>query len=383
MSINADQIAGHLRRGLAPVYFVHGDEPLLVREAADTIRAAATAAGFSERQVLTVESGFDWNSLSASTQNLSLFAERRLIELHLPTGKPGETGAQQLVQYAAAPPPDTLLLVIAGKLEKATRESRWAKALDAAGAAVIAWPIETAQLPGWIARRMLARGLKPGAGVTELLAYHMEGNLLACDQEIEKLAMLWSTSAPAPATAPGAALPLPSRDGVMPREGPAGPERPPSLESSPNGTPHAVAVEEIEGALSDNARFSVFQLADATLKGEARVAMRMLESLRAEGIEPVLVLWALTREARALASLSARVAAGESAEQALDAARVWSRRKPLVRQALKRLAPVAWLGVLQRAARIDRVIKGRAAGDAWRELQNLALAMSGLQPLSA
>ena len=231
MQVNPDQLVSQLRRRLAPVYFVHGDEPLLVREAADTIRAAATAAGFSERQVLTVESGFDWNSLSAATQNLSLFAERRLIELHMPTGKPGEAGAQQLVRYAAAPPPDTLLLVIAGKLEKATRESRWAKALDAAGAAVIVWPIETAQLPGWIARRMLARGLKPGAGVTELLAYHMEGNLLACDQEIEKLAMLWGTSAAVPATAPGvalppaslpspdAALPLPSRDGVMPREG--------------------------------------------------------------------------------------------------------------------------------------------------------------------
>ena len=395
MQVNSDQLVSQLRRGLAPVYFVHGDEPLLVREAADAIRAAATAAGFSERQVLTVESGFDWNSLFASTQNLSLFAERRLIELHLPTGKPGEAGAQQLAQYAAAPPPDTLLLVIAGKLEKATRESRWAKALDAAGAAVIVWPIETAQLPGWIARRMLARGLKPGAGVTELLAYHMEGNLLACDQEIEKLAMLWGTSAAVPATAPGvalppaslpspdAALPLPSRDGVMPREGRDGPERPPSLESSAAGAPRAVAVEEIEGALSDNARFSVFQLADATLKGEARVAMRMLESLRAEGMEPVLVLWALTREARALASLSVRVAAGESAEQALDAARVWSRRKPLVRQALKRLAPAAWLGILQRAARVDRVIKGRATGDTWCELQNLALAMSGLKPLSA
>lgn len=345
MPINADQIATSLKRGLAPVYFVHGDEPLLVREAADAIRAAATAAGFSERQVLTVESGFDWNSLSASTQNLSLFAERRLIELHLPTGKPGEVGAKQLVEYAAAPPPDTLLLVIAGKLEKATRESRWAKALDAAGTMVIAWPIETAQLPGWIARRMLARGLKPGAGVTELLAYHMEGNLLACDQEIEKLVMLWGTA--------------------------------------PGGAPRTVAIEEIEGALSDNARFSVFQLADAALKGETRVVMRMLESLRAEGMEPMLVLWALTREARALASLSVRVAAGESVEQALDAARVWSRRQPLVRQALKRLAPVAWLGVMQRAARIDRVIKGRATGDAWRELQNLALAMGGLKPLSA
>lgn len=345
MPLNADQLVANLKRGLAPVYFVHGDEPLLVAEAADAIRAAAVAAGFSERQVLTVESGFDWNSLRASAQNLSLFSERRLIELHLPTGKPGETGAQQLVQYAATPPPDTLLLVIAGKLEKATRESRWAKALDAAGAMVIAWPIEAAQFPGWIARRMLARGLKPGAGVAELLAYHMEGNLLACDQEIEKLAMRWGAT-------PGAA-------------------------------PRAVAVEEIEGALSDNARFSVFQLGDAALKGEARAVARMLESLRTEGVEPLLVLWALTREARTLASLSLRTAAGESAEQALASAHVWSRRQPLMRQALKRLAPDAWLAILQRAARIDRVIKGRASGDAWRELRILTLAMSGVAPISA
>ncbi len=345
MQVNPDQLAVTLKRGLAPVYFVHGDEPLLVREAADAIRAAALAAGVTDRQVLTVEAGFDWNALRTSTQNLSLFSERRLIELHLPTGKPGEAGAQVLMQLAAEPPADTVLLVIAGKLEKATRESRWAKALDAAGVTVIGWPIEAVQLPGWIARRMQARGLKAGAGVADLLAHHMEGNLLACDQEIEKLAMLYGTQ--------------------------------------PGGAVREISLEDIEGALSDNARFSVFTLADATLKGEAPDVARMLEHLRAEGVEPVLVLWALARELRELATLGARVGAGEPVDRVLDAARVWSRRKPLVRAALKRLPPHAWRQLLQRAAHTDRIIKGRADGSPWRALESLALAMCGIRPLDS
>jgi DNA polymerase-3 subunit delta len=345
MQIAPDQLGASLKRGLAPLYFLYGDEPLQVREAADAVRAAATAAGFSDRQVYTVEAGFDWDNLLTASQNLSLFAERRMIELHLPGGKPGDTGAQALAQLASAPPPDTLLLVIAGKLEKAQRESRWAKALDAAGATVVAWPIEAAQLPGWIARRMQARGLKPGAGVTELLAHHMEGNLLACDQEIEKLAMLYGTK--------------------------------------PGGAVREVSLEDIEGALGDHARFSVFTLADATLKGQAPEVARMLAHLHAEGVEPVLVLWALARELRELAGLGARVAAGEPVDRVLDSARVWSRRKPLVRAALKRLPPLAWRQLLQRAARTDRILKGRAAGSPWRALESLALAMCGIKPLDS
>ena len=345
MQVPPDQLAASLQRGLAPIYFIHGDEPLWVREASDAVRAAAAAAGFTDRQVLTVEAGFDWDRLQISTQNLSLFSERRLIELHLPTGKPGDAGTQALAQLAAKPPADALLLIITGKLEKAQRESRWAKALDAAGVTVVGWPIETAQLPGWIARRMQARGLKAGAGVAELLAHHMEGNLLACDQEIEKLAMFYGTE--------------------------------------PGGAVREVGLEDIEGALSDNARFSVFTLADAALKGEAASCARMLEHLRAEGVEPVLVLWALARELRALAALGARVAAGEPVERALDAARVWSRRKPLVRAALKRLPPRAWRELLQSAAHADRIIKGRSDGSPWRALESLALAMCGIKPLDS
>ncbi|MDP2706827.1 MAG: DNA polymerase III subunit delta, partial [Burkholderiales bacterium] len=180
MPINTDQLGQHLKRGLAPVYFVYGEEVLLVEESCRAIRDTAHAAGYLDRQVFTVESGFDWNGLFATTQSLSLFAERRLIELRLPTGKPGEDGAKILVEIATQSPADTVFLVSCGKLEKATRAAKWVKALEAAAVTVVAYPLEAAQWPAWIRRRMEAKGLKPGPGVVDLLAHLMEGNLLAC-----------------------------------------------------------------------------------------------------------------------------------------------------------------------------------------------------------
>ncbi len=338
MQTSPDQLTSHLKRGLAPVYFVYGDEPLLVDESCCAIRAAATAAGYRERQVLTVESGFDWNGLYATTQSLSLFSERRMIELRIPTGKPGEAGAKILAEIAALPPVDMLFMVITGKLDKSVRESKWAKALEAAGLAVAVYPLEAAQLPAWIRRRMQERGLVPGSGVVELLAHLMEGNLLALAQEIDKLAMLFGQ--------------------------------------------HEVSLDDIEGNLSDNARFNVFALADASLRGEPAVTLRILNSLRVEGVEPVLVLWALTRETRDLAQMSAMIAAGQPLQRVLDTRRVWAKRKPLVSQALKRSRPGEWLNLIQRSARADRVLKGRRAGNVWCELECLALGMGGLKLLA-
>jgi len=335
MQISPDQLSNHLKRGLAPVYFVYGEEILLVEESCRAIREAARAAGYAERQVLTVESGFDWNGLFASLQSLSLFSERRIVELRLPTGKPGETGAAILTEIAAQPPADVVFLVTCGKLEKATRESRWARALEGAGVAVPVYPLEAAQWPAWIRRRMETQGMKPGPGVVDLLAHLMEGNLLACAQEIDKL--------------------------VMRRGG------------------GEIGLDDIEGNLSDNARFNVFGLADASLRGEAAAVDRILDSLRGEGVEPVLILWALVREIRELAQLARLVAAGQPAARAMDARRVWAKRKPLVGAALKRLPPDAWQSLLQRAARADRILKGRGAGDIWQELQCLALGMCGLK----
>jgi len=334
MQVAPEQLAAHLERGLAPVYFISGDEPLTAQECADAVRRAAAAAGFGERRVYTVESGFDWSGLQADARSGSLFAQRRLIDLRLPSGKPGEEGARTLAAMAADPAPDVLLLVTTGRLEKAARGAKWVAALERAGVAVTVYPIDAAQLPRWIERRMRAAGLVPGPGVVEMLAHFTEGNALACAQEIDKLAL-------------------------------AGPRE--------------VSADDIAGNLGDNARFNVYALADAALKGDGAAILRVLRVLAAEGEAPVLVAWALVREIRELARMSAAIAAGRSEAQVLDEFRVWQRRKALVRRALARTVPEAWYGLVRAAARVDRVVKGRQAGDAWLELERLALALGGVR----
>lgn len=346
MQIAHAQLANDLRTRLRPVYLVYGDEPLLVDEALDAIRSAAHTEGYGVREVYSVEAGFDWQGLRASGQSLSLFAERRLIELRLPTGKPGEVGTAVLTEWIAKPPEDTVLIVSCGRLEKAAREAKWFKAMASGAALIAVYALEASQLPGWIVRRMRAQNLEPGPGVAELLAFHMEGNLLAAAQEIDKLALLR-----------GQATDAADKDRV----------------------PVTVSVEDIEGALSDNARFSVFTLADACLLGQGEQIVRMLASLRAEGVEPVLVLWVLVREIRAAAQMAAAIAAGKTEAAALESQRVWPRRRPLVSRALRRGTAGLWQGLLCRAARVDRIVKGRRKGDAWQELECLALAMGGVR----
>ena len=334
MQISPEQLSAQLKRTLAPIYFITGDEPLLAQECVDAIRAAAHAAGFRERSVFTVESGFDWSGFYAETRAGSLFAQRRIIELRLPGGKPGEEGGKTLVELCTDPSPDILFTVTTGKLDKAARSAKWAAALERTGVAVALYPIEARQLPAWIERRMRARGLTPGPGVADMLAHYTEGNLLACAQEIDKLAMLMSGG---------------------------------------------VSVDDIAGNLGDNARFSVFALADAALAGDAKGAARILRVLKAEGEAPVLVLWSLARMARELARMARAIASGRNESQVMDEFRVWQRRKPLVRKALARTTLDEWDDLIGAAARADRVVKGRRAGDAWLELESLALALSGLR----
>lgn len=331
MQLPADQIGAHLRKGVAPVYLVSGDEPLLAQEVLDAIRAAARAAGFGEREVYTVEPGFDWDGFYSATREGSLFAPRRLLDLRLPTGKPGEAGGAVLAQLAEEAAPDLVLVVSTGKLDKSARNAKWIGAIERSGVAVTVYPIEAAQLPAWIARRMRARGLTPAAGVAESLAHHMEGNLLACAQEIDKLALL--------------------------------------------GT-RELSLDDIDTDLGENARFNVFGLADACVAGDAARAARIVRSLAAEDAAPVLVLWALAREARDLAQLAAQLDSGRPEAEVLD--KVWMRRRPIVRRALKRMPVADWRRALAQAAHVDRVIKGRAPGDAWHELERLALAMAGV-----
>lgn len=334
MPINADQLTRHLERGLAPLYLLSGDEPLQVEECSHAIRRQAEASGCSERSMFTVETGFDWDGLRTATQSLSLFAERRLIELRLPTGRPGEAGAALLAELAEKASADLVLLVITGKLDKTQRESRWVQAIETAGTHVVIWPLEAQKLPAWLTHRFAARGLKPETGVVDLLAWHLEGNMLAAAQEVDKLAMLCG-------------------DG-------------------------RVKLADVEESLSDSARFNVYQLVDAALTGDVVVARRILASLRTEGTEPILMLWALARELRTLAQMGQELARGKPESSVL--ARAWAQRRTLVGKALRRHPVPVWLGFVRRSAQLDRILKGRETGDVWLELERLLLAVAGLKP---
>ena len=335
--LRADQLDRHLVAELAPVYFIHGDETLLVDECADAVRAATRKQGYSDRQVFTVEPGFDWQSLLAASDSLSLFSERRVLELRLPTGKPGKEGAKVLCEYVERLPEDTLLLVISAKLEPAARRSKWVKALDKAGVSIALWPVDVTQLPAWIERRMRAHGMQPSRDALQLIAERMEGNLLAAAQEIEKLYLL---SGPGP-----------------------------------------LELDTVSELVTDSARYNIFGLVDAALMGDAPHVQRILAGLRGEGVEPVLVLWALGREIRMLAGMARELQSGETLARALASRRVWDKRKPLISGALKRIRGRQWWALLQRCAYLDRVIKGRAPGSAWDELLQLTLRLAGVAPL--
>ena len=343
MQINADQLARQLERGLAPLYLVSGDEPLQVEECGSAIRRRAEAGGCSERSVFTVESGFDWDGLRTATQSLSLFADRRLIELRLPTGRPGETGAALLNELATNASADIVLLVITGKLDKTQRESSWVQAIEAAGTHAVIWPLDAQKLPAWLTQRFAARGLKPEAGVVDLIAWHLEGNMLAAAQEVDKLAMLCGA-------VPGGA----------------------------GATEGRVTLADVEESLADSARFSIYQLVDAALVGDVVAARRILASLRTEGSEPILMLWALARELRTLAQMGQELARGKPESAVL--ARAWAQRRTRVGKALRRHPAPVWLDFVRRSARLDRILKGRETGDLWLELERLLLAVAGLRP---
>lgn len=333
MTSPTDALARQLERGLDPVYTVCGDEPFLVEDAASKVRAAARDAGYDEREVMHAERGFDWDALTATAASLSLFSSRRIIEIRLPTSKPGDAGAKALVEYCARPPDDTILLVIGGKLDGGTRKSKWVGTLKAAGAFHEYRQIPIGRLGAWIVERMRARGLQPHPDAVELLVQRVEGNLLAAAQEIDKLVLLHGTG--------------------------------------------AVSADAVRDAVADSARYDLFQCIDTAVAGDSARALHMLDGLRAEGAEPTLVLWALARELRVLASVTAAMARGETVDRALYAARVWESRRSLVRSAAERLRPARVSRLLRRAALADRVIKGMAPGTPWDELSYLTAAVAG------
>jgi DNA polymerase-3 subunit delta len=337
MKLNPAQLAKHLQGSLAPVYVVSGDEPLLCQEACDAIRAACRQRDFSERQVFNAEANFDWGLLLEAGASLSLFAEKRLLELRLPSGKPGDKGAAALQEYLQRPPEDTVLLITLPKLDGATQKTKWAKALIDGEAAqfIQIWPVDVHQLPQWIRQRLSQAGLAASQDAVDLIAARVEGNLLAAAQEIEKLKLL--------------------ADG------------------------NQLDAATVQAAVADSARFDVFGLIDAALAGEAAHSLRMLEGLRGEGVEPPVILWALAREIRQLAGIAQQFGQGVPLDKAFAQCRppVWDKRRPLLTRALQRHSGNRWNQLLQDAQLIDAQIKGQAQGDAWNGLARLALLLAG------
>lgn len=320
MQIQPDQLAAQLARGLRPLYTLHGDEPLLAMECGDAIRAAARAAGFEERQVFTVAGAhFDWSAVLGAAQALSLFASRRLIEIRIPSGKPGKDGSEALQRYVGQLSEDVLTLVTLPRLDFQQSRSAWFAALDGAGATVRLETIERHALPAWLAQRLARNGqrAKPGEEGQRTLAFladRVEGNLLAAHQEISKLALLH----------------------------PAG----------------ELSFDQVQAAVLDVARYDVAKLAEAVWAGQPARVLRMLDGLQAEGESAVFVHWTLAEDLRALARARALLDDGQPLPMALRTARVWGVKERLFERVLPRLsaARLAWL--LDGAAVCDGIVKG-------------------------
>lgn len=333
MKLYPDKLEAHLRQTLAPVYLLHGDEPLQIMEIGDRLRVQARESGFDERQVIVIADDSDWSTFRESADSFSLFAERRLIELRLPTGKPGRVGGEVLKQYCSNPPADVLLLITSAKLDRSGSNSAWFKAIDKVGVTLAVWPIAVSQLGAWLSRRLAAKGLHAGADALELIADRVEGNLLAARQEVERLALLY----------------------------PAG----------------ELSCDQILAAVSDSARYSIGDLSLAALNGESVRALRILAGLHDEAVSEVLILWSLVNEVRAGTRTAEAVEAGVGEDAALKSAGVWQNRAEPLKNALMRHSAASWLSMLSACTTIDRQIKGQAAGSHWDALAALTTQLAG------
>ncbi|WP_257285583.1 DNA polymerase III subunit delta [Endozoicomonas sp. SESOKO1] len=345
MKLRIDQLGAQLKKQLAPVYIVSGDEPFQVARCCDQIRQYARNADFSERHVYHVENGFDWGDFLSTANSLSLFAQKQILELRIPNGKPGDAGSKALLEYISHPSPDNLLLMITDRLDNTLQKSKWFKALEPAGVFIPIWPIESGQLPNWLGQQLTMDGYRATPDALNLIAERVEGNLLAASQELEKLKLL-------------------ARD-------------------------KTIDEATVREAVSDSARYDVFQLLDTALEGSIRQSVRILGILKGEGIEPPIILWALAREIRLLSHLSRQLSRGISSDLAIEqsakvlgfAPFMLKRRKPLLEKAIRRSSERNLRQMLLYSGKIDRCIKGLEKGNAWDELLTLTLNLAGLPPI--
>jgi DNA polymerase-3 subunit delta len=334
MQLRQEQLARHLEQQLLPIYLVSGDEPLLLQESCDLIRKHAREQGVTEREIIDASPNkFNWQEILNSAASMSLFADRKLIELRLPSGKPGAEGSKALCEYIEVSGDEDVLLIIAGKIDKQSTRSKWFKALDNVGGIIQIWPIDAQQLPRWLEQRVSSAGLTITRDALHLLCERVEGNLLAAVQEVEKLKLL-------------------AADGQ-------------------------ITADTVTASVSDNARYNLFAMADSALQGNTAASLRMLHGLRGEGTEATIVLWALTRELRTLFEIQSACHSGQDMQQAIRAQRppIWNNKIPMVKAALSRHSMSSLTDLVELAARTDGSIKGFADGAPW---DNLAALITGL-----
>lgn len=315
---------------LAPIYLIFGEEIVLIHDACKAIRLAAKKAGFSERQVFYVDTHFNISALITCINNYDLFAEKQLLEIHLSQSF-SESITQTLILYTKNPPPNKLLLIIAGKLDRRLQQTTWFKSIDKLALVIPTWPLQTPQLFRWVAERFQTLGLQVEKSAIECLIFATEGNLLATAQTIEKLSLYFGTNY------------------------------------------NRINVDMLTQALSDNARFDPFKLIDAALAGNSERCLRILTHLKEDGIEPLLILWALSRECRLLASFAYKLSQGQNLISLFKEQQIWEKRKILLQQALTRHTLSHWYRLLSLACRTDQLIKGIGTGNVWNALQILSL----------
>ena len=333
MQLKLASLAAHLQKPLARVYVLHSDEPLLQIEAAQAIRAAAAKAGFAEREMRVAEAGFNWDTLTAINQTMSLFGSQRIVELRIPTGKPGKEGARVLEGVGASPSPDNVLIVSCPKLDKSGTSSDWFAALEGAGVVIAIPLLERDDLPAWIAERLSRNGQRATNQVLQYLADLTEGNLLAAQQEIDKLALL-----------------LPAGE---------------------------LTQEAIESVVANVARYDNAGLSEALLSADTLRVCRMLAGLQAEGESVQAVLWQVADDTHALLAVAQAAREGGRIDHALRNARVWGKRQSAMERAVKRVDGRALSQLLPDLARLDRIGKGIGKGEVWDELREYALRFIG------
>ncbi|WP_067519260.1 DNA polymerase III subunit delta [Endozoicomonas ascidiicola] len=346
MKLRVDQLEGQLKKQLAPVYIISGDEPFQVSQCCDQVRQYARAAGFSERHVYHVENNFDWGDFLATANSLSLFAEKQILEIRMPSGKPGDAGSKAFMEYTSHLSPDNLLLLITDRLDSTQQKAKWFQPLEKVGNFVAIWPVESAQLPTWLGQRLHSDGYRATPEALSLVAERVEGNLLAASQELEKLKLL-------------------AKD-------------------------QTIDEETVRNSVADSARYDVYQLIDTALAGNTRQCIRILGVLKGEGLEPPIILWALAREVRLLSQLSRSLSRGLALDLAIDQsakamgfnAFLLKRRKGLLNKAITRHSERDFRAMLNASGNVDRCIKGIEKGNVWDQLLSLTLYLSGLPPMA-